>query len=60
MHVAEEISMSEWVWIHSGPVKHQETAVLQDFPYNFEEGMEHHNIWSTIPLSKEEVFKVCG
>ena len=52
--------MSEWVWIHSGPVKHQETAVLQDFPYNFEEGMEHHNIWSTIPLSKEEVFKVCG
>lgn len=21
--------------------------------------MEHHNIWSTIPLSNEEVLKVC-
>ncbi|EIE19021.1 hypothetical protein COCSUDRAFT_44811 [Coccomyxa subellipsoidea C-169] len=29
-----------------------------DFPYNFEEGMEHHNIWSTVPLSEEEVLKI--
>jgi hypothetical protein len=30
----------------------------QDFPYNFEEEVEHHNIWSTIPLAEADILKV--
>lgn len=33
---------------------------LQDFPYNFDRGMQHHNIWCTRPLSDEEIAEVCG
>lgn len=33
-------------------------AGTQDFPYNFEEGVMHHNIWSEVPLSHEEILKV--
>lgn len=32
--------------------------LLQDFPYNFEDSVEHHNIWSTIPLTKAAVIEV--
>lgn len=28
---------------------------MQDFPYNFEQDVEHHNIWSTIPLDEKRV-----
>ena len=31
---------------------------MQDFPYNFEEDVEHHNIWSTIPLDEEQMLEV--
>jgi hypothetical protein len=29
--------------------------VLNDFPYAFEEGMEHHLLWSTYEMTEEEV-----
>jgi hypothetical protein len=29
-----------------------------DFPYNFDRGMQHHNIWCTRPLSDEEIAEV--
>jgi hypothetical protein len=32
----------------------------QDFPYNFEKGVEHHNIWSTVPLPAAQVLQVCS
>ena len=31
---------------------------MQDFPYNFEEDVEHHNIWSTIPLDEKRMLEV--
>ena len=31
---------------------------MQDFPYNFEEDVEHHNIWSTIPLDEKRMLAV--
>ena len=31
---------------------------MQDFPYNFEEDVEHHNIWSTIPLNEKQMLEV--
>lgn len=34
------------------------TFRANDFPYNFDEGMEHHNIWCTRPLTDEEVAEV--
>ena len=34
------------------------TCILQDFPYNFEEGVTHHNLWSEVPLTHEEILKV--
>ena len=33
---------------------------LQDFPYNVEEGIEHHNLWSTKPLSPERLSQACS
>ena len=30
----------------------------QDFPYNVAEGIEHHNLWSTKPLSPERLEQV--
>lgn len=27
----------------------------KDFPYNVDEGIEHHNLWSTKPLSPERL-----
>ena len=33
---------------------------MQDFPYNFEPGMQHHNIWCTRPLSDKELAEVRG
>jgi len=32
--------------------------MMQDFPYNFEDDVEHHNIWSTIPLGEKRVLEV--
>lgn len=32
----------------------------QDFPYHFEEGLEHHNVWASRPLSREELQQVKG
>lgn len=29
-----------------------------DFPYNFEPGIEHHNIWSTQPLPPERIVQI--
>lgn len=29
-----------------------------DFPYNFQQGVEHHNVWSTCPLTPEELQSV--
>ena len=37
---------------------HPLDGMMQDFPYHFEEGVEHHNIWCTVPLSEPEVLKV--
>ncbi len=31
---------------------------MQDFPYNYEADVEHHNIWSTVPLSEQRVLEV--
>ena len=31
---------------------------MQDFPYSFEEDVEHHNIWSTIPLDEKRMLEV--
>jgi len=31
---------------------------MQDFPYNFSQGVEHHNLWSETPLAGEELVKV--
>ena len=31
---------------------------VQDFPYNFAEGMEHHNLWSEEPLTGDQLAKV--
>lgn len=28
---------------------------LNDFPYTFEEGVEHHLLWSTVPLDEERI-----
>ena len=47
-----------------GPRLWQLTAVSnqarceQDFPYNMETGIEHHNIWSPVPLSSQELQQV--
>jgi hypothetical protein len=29
--------------------------LAQDFPYNFEEGIEHHVLWCSEPMSEAEV-----
>lgn len=34
------------------------SLMMQDFPYNFEDDVEHHNIWSTIPLGEKRVLEV--
>ncbi len=34
------------------------TVCMQDFPYHFEKGVEHHNIWCTVPLPEPEVLQV--
>lgn len=31
---------------------------MQEFPYSCEEGIEHHNIWCTEPMSESEVWDV--
>ena len=31
----------------------------QDFPYNVEAGIEHHNLWSSKPLSPERLQQAC-
>ena len=31
---------------------------VQDFPYNFEKGVMHHNLWAQSPLSDEQIVKV--
>lgn len=33
-------------------------TLLQDFPYYVEEGISHDNIWSTTPLSTEQLIEV--
>jgi hypothetical protein len=33
-------------------------ANMQDFPYNFPQGVEHHNLWSETPLAGEQLLKV--
>jgi hypothetical protein len=32
--------------------------VIQDFPYNYEEGIEHHVLWSSHPLTAERIQQV--
>ena len=34
------------------------SAPMQDFPYNYEADVEHHNIWSTVPLGEQRVLEV--
>lgn len=34
------------------------TAFLQDFPYNFADGILHSNIWSLTPLTVQEIHEV--
>jgi hypothetical protein len=29
--------------------------ISQDFPYNFEAGVEHHNVWASRPLADAEL-----
>ena len=36
----------------------QLAVCLQDFPYYVEEGISHDNIWSTTPLSTEQLVQV--
>lgn len=31
---------------------------IQDFPYNFDDDVEHHNIWSTVALQEADILKV--
>ena len=31
------------------------SCLLQDFPYNFEQGVEHYVLWSTKPLPQERI-----
>ncbi|CAL5224508.1 g7205 [Coccomyxa viridis] len=31
-----------------------------DFPYNYEADVEHHNIWSTVPLSEQRVLEIAS
>ena len=40
------------------PQAYMPSTPVQDFPYNFEADVEHHNIWSTIPLTEERVLEV--
>ena len=40
------------------PQAYLPSTPVQDFPYNFEADVEHHNIWSTIPLTEERVLEV--
>ena len=36
----------------------QQAVCTQDFPYYLEEGVSHDNIWSTTPLSTEQLVQV--
>jgi hypothetical protein len=40
---------------HSHPSVPPHPAHHQDFPYNFEPGVLHHNVWATRPLSAPEL-----
>jgi hypothetical protein len=37
---------------------HTSLLFEQDFPFNIEHGIEHHNVWSTEPLSDEIVSSI--
>ncbi len=36
----------------------QPCLIPQDFPYNLEAGVKHHNVWCTRPLSEVELAQV--
>lgn len=31
---------------------------MQDFPYDCHPGIEHHNIWCTVPMSDQQIHEV--
>jgi hypothetical protein len=37
------------------PTTTHEAWLQQDFPYNVEPGVQHHNVWATRPLSPAEL-----
>lgn len=48
-------------WLEDDVLSAHRTLVIltvQDFPYNYEEGVEHHVLWSTQPLERDEIEEV--
>ena len=39
-------------------VSADKSVLLQDFPYNLEAGMEHHNVWNPAPLTAVDLEQV--
>ena len=51
------------MWLSTPPASElftpsSSSLALQDFPYNVDPGMEHHNVWNPRPLSSQQLEQV--